>query len=117
MEGNSSDFVLELIFITIFLLQKSSVPSIAPPCECLNVGFQNCILYPAGFCECSGSCNFVKSYLQDGEHNDPVDMVSMRSITPGILTPVNGVGGQFSPSDLQNTLEVLCIGDYHQLLL
>ena len=87
-------------------LQKSSVPSLAPPCECLNTGFQNCMLYPSGFCDCSASCSFVKDYLQDEDQgNDRTEMVSMRSFS-GLMTPIDGDGGKFSPSELQNTLEV-----------
>ena len=87
-------------------LQKSSVPSLAPPCECLSTGFQTCMLYPSGFCDCSKSCSFVKDYLQDEDQgNDRTEMVSMRSFS-GLMTPINGEGGQFSPSELQNTLEV-----------
>ena len=87
-------------------MQKSSVPDLAPPCECLNTGFDNCMLYPSGFCDCSKSCSFVKDYLQDEDQgNDRTQMVSMRSFS-GLMTPINGEGGQFSPSELQNTLEV-----------
>ena len=90
-------------------LQKSSVPSLAPPCECLNTGFQNCMLYPSGFCDCSASCSFVKDYLQDEDQgNDRTEMVSMRSFS-GLMTPIDGDGGKFSPSELQNTLEVSSI--------
>ena len=90
-------------------LQKSSVPSLAPPCECLNTGFQNCMLYPSGFCDCSASCSFVKDYLQDEDQgNDRTEMVSMRSFS-GLMTPIDGDGGKFSPSELQNTLEVSLI--------
>jgi len=87
--------------------RKSSVPSLAPPCECLNTGFQNCMLYPSGFCDCSASCSFVKDYLQDEDQgNDRTEMVSMRSFS-GLMTPIDGDGGKFSPSELQNTLEDL----------
>merc|ERR1739844_113923 len=87
--------------------RKSSVVDLAPPCECLNTGFDNCMLYPSGFCDCSASCSFVKDYLQDeNQGNDRTEMVSMRSFS-GLMTPINGQGGQFSPSELQNTLEDL----------
>ena len=88
-------------------MQKSSVPSLAPPCECLSTGFQTCMLYPSGFCDCSKSCSFVKDYLNDEDQgNDRTEMVSMRSFS-GLMTPNgDGQGGKFSPSELQNTLEV-----------
>ena len=64
------------------------------------------MLYPSGFCDCSASCSFVKDYLQDEDHgNDRAEMVSMRSFS-GLMTPIDGDGGKFSPSELQNTLEV-----------
>ena len=89
-------------------LQKSSVPSLVPPpppCGCFNTGFQDCMLYPNGFCDCSASCSFVKDYLQDEEQGyDKTEMVSMRTFS-GLMTP-DGDGGKFSPSELQNTLEV-----------
>ena len=64
------------------------------------------MLYPSGFCDCSASCSFVKDYLQDEDQgNDRTEMVSMRSFS-GLMTPIDGDGGKFSPSELQNTLEV-----------
>ena len=63
------------------------------------------MLYPNGFCDCSASCSFVKDYLQDEEQGyDKTEMVSMRTFS-GLMTP-DGDGGKFSPSELQNTLEV-----------
>ena len=63
------------------------------------------MLYPNGFCDCSASCSFVKDYLQDEEQGyDKTEMVSMRTFS-GLMTP-DGDGGKFSPSELQDTLEV-----------
>ena len=104
--GNVVTQIYRAVLKYVSFLQKSSVPSLAPPCECLNTGFDNCMLYPSGFCDCSKSCSFVKDYLQDEDQgNDRTQMVSMRSFS-GLMTPVNGEGGQFSPSELENTLEV-----------
>ena len=78
------------------------------------------MLYPNGFCDCSASCSFVKDYLQDEEQGyDKTEMVSMRTFS-GLMTP-DGDGGKFSPSELQNTLEVSCqfetlLFQVHQLL-
>ena len=45
------------------------------------------------------------NYLQDQEQGyDKTEMVSMRTFS-GLMTP-DGDGGKFSPSELQNTLEV-----------
>ena len=90
--------------------QKSSLPSIAPPCECLNVGFQNCMLNPAGFCNCSKGCSFVANFLTEAEKNasaiyDNVEMVTMRSYS-GIMTPINGEGPVLTPSILNDSLQV-----------
>ena len=64
------------------------------------------MMYPAVVCNCSKSCSFVTSYLQEPDQgNDPVEMVSMKSFS-GIMTPINGEGGDFSPEKLQATLEV-----------
>ena len=94
----------------VLFLQKSSVPSLAlpppPPCVCFNTGFQECMLNPSGFCDCSAGCSFVMNYLQDQEQGyDKTEMVSMRTFS-GLMTPDGDSGGKFSPSELQNTLEV-----------
>ena len=46
------------------------------------------------------------NYLQDQEQGyDKTEMVSMRTFS-GLMTPDGDSGGKFSPSELQNTLEV-----------
>ena len=46
------------------------------------------------------------NYLQDQEQGyDKTEMVSMRTFS-GLMTPDGDGGGKFSPSELQNTLEV-----------
>ena len=99
------------MFCTLVTFQKSSLPSIAPPCECLNVGFQNCMLNPAGFCNCSAGCSFVQNFLTEAEKNataiyDNVEMVTMRSYS-GIMTPVNGEGSVMTPALLNDSLQVV----------
>eukprot|EP00093_Oithona_nana_P010756 10756.XXX_255805_238173_1 [CDS] Oithona nana genome sequencing. len=91
--------------------RKSSLPSIAPPCECLNVGFQNCMLNPAGFCNCSAGCSFVQNFLTEAEKNataiyDNVEMVTMRKFS-GVMTPINGEASIMTPSLLQDSLQDL----------
>ena len=94
----------------LYIFQKSSLPSIAPPCECLNVGFQNCMLNPAGFCNCSAGCSFVQNFLTEAEKNataiyDNVEMVTMRKFS-GVMTPINGEASIMTPSLLQDSLQV-----------
>ena len=118
--GNSYFFKIQIQIVilpsnhsvcTLVTFQKSSLPSIAPPCECLNVGFQNCMLNPAGFCNCSAGCSFVQNFLTEAEKNataiyDNVEMVTMRSYS-GIMTPVNGEGSVMTPALLQDSLQVV----------
>ena len=99
-----------IVYQTLVYFQKSSLPSIAPPCECLNVGFQNCMLNPAGFCNCSAGCSFVQNFLTEAEKNataiyDNVEMVTMRKFS-GVMTPINGEASIMTPSLLQDSLQV-----------
>ena len=58
-----------------------------PNCECVNTGFQHCVLYPKEFCKCSASCTFVNEFFQGGKDDDDAEIISMRTFS-GLISPI-----------------------------
>ena len=55
--------------------------NLTPPCKCVNDGFDHCVLYPKEFCKCSASCTFVSDDYLQGDNDDQIEVISMRTFS------------------------------------
>ena len=78
-----------------------------PNCECVNTGFQHCVLYPKEFCKCSASCTFVNEFFQGGKDDDNAEIISMRTFS-GLISPI-------PDADLEEVRSDLCMNKLSQI--